>query len=127
MQVTITAYRRGWFWPEPVRPGQTLDMPGDVAEYLSAVGAAEPTTVQPADGAAQPAAVAVELADGATQPAAVDGATQPAAVADELADDAAHPAAPQAEPAPDAAEETGVGEDPGAPTKPVAKRSARSK
>ena len=42
MKVTITAYRRGWFWPEPVQPGQVLEMPEDVAEYLIGVDAAVP-------------------------------------------------------------------------------------
>jgi hypothetical protein len=40
MRVTITKFRQGDFWHEPVREGQALDLPDEVAQYLIGVGAA---------------------------------------------------------------------------------------
>jgi hypothetical protein len=42
MRVTITKFRQGDFWHEPVREGQELDLPDEVGQYLINVGAAVP-------------------------------------------------------------------------------------
>jgi len=41
MRVTITKFRQGDFWHEPVREGQVLDLPDEVGQYLIDLGAAE--------------------------------------------------------------------------------------
>jgi len=43
MLVEIVAFRQGDFWHEPVREGQVLDLPDEVAQYLIDVGAAKIT------------------------------------------------------------------------------------
>lgn len=42
MRVTITRFRQGDFWHEPVREGQTLNLPDEVGQYLIGVGVAVP-------------------------------------------------------------------------------------
>ncbi|WP_347264667.1 hypothetical protein [Nitrobacter sp.] len=40
MRVKIVTFRQGDFWPDAVHPGQVLDLPGEVGQYLIEVGAA---------------------------------------------------------------------------------------